>query len=272
MIELSRDVRATLTEYEEKFANETSCEIRDEVRDEEANNIRCYIGQLDCHLESYKDIIKLFSDREHFSSFLDFLYRAALSIKKDGGSPYLYHRPPIKEGEKKGEPGNYVSYVFDYNFIVMVLIEWAINTMHADDSDFRRYMAQFSSGNKDIFVKHNYFLAVTIFSQMYELNLSPYTSFSHNPRRNYKLEINYFTPYIVETIMQKQYYFLGVPFAGSESLKYLSDETVEELFEKRLNNNLTQIKFGYGAKMSVGSKEDKLEAFWKIAHPLVEKA
>lgn len=267
MIELREETRETLTKYEEIFISENSYRLREEAKESYSRSPKCYIRNLDCYLENYMDIVKLFSDRENFSDFMDFLFKTALRLKKDGGSPYLYHRPDIDGGKR----GKIVTYVFDYNFIIMVITEWGINILNADDSDFRRYMAQFSSGNKDQFLKYNYFLIVSIFSHMYMLNTLPYTSFKTNPRRKYRLEINYFTPYVVKTIKQNKYYFLGVPFAGSESLKYLSDETIEELFEKRLSNDLTQELFGNSAKTIAEDSEGKLQAFWKIAHPLIEK-
>jgi len=266
MIRFTKEIEATLTTYEKMFFNAESYKIREKLEQEPRQEITCYIKKLDIVLSHYSDIVLLFTMKDGFRRFINYLFQAMLLQTKDGGSTYVYNRP-----DKDGKQGNFVNYALDYNYILYVLLNWGIRELGAEESNFSRFIAQFSSLNNGIFSKKNYFLIATIFNEIFELNPSQFVFFMKNPKDNYKLDIRYFTPYIVETITEERYYFMGVIIPGSEVLKYLDEGVVLSLFEGRINNNLKVISFSNTNDKYKKDDGKNLEAFWKIAHPLIEK-
>jgi len=262
---LSSEARAGLTEYEVVFATEKGAELRRKYAEKgeklgrEKEN--CFIPELGIYMSEYMDIARLFSDKDRFGEFLNTLFAIGFNVKVNEGDSFLFYRK-----------GKSISYIFDYNFILMAIIEWCIHTLGADRSEIMRFMAQFTSTNTGSYQKSNYFLAVTIFSHMYEMNTLPYTKFvSKRVGTKFYLDIKYYTPYIVKSPNGKQAFFRGISFSGVEVLKHISDDTATDIFEKRESLDLKQIEFS--SKAIEARKLDdtgrKYPSFYKIAFPSI---
>jgi hypothetical protein len=207
--------------------------------------------------------------KDGFKRFVNYLFQVMIlqTCEHDNeSSTYIYYRP-----KKDEEQGNFVNYVLDYNYILFVLTHWGIRELGAEESNFFRFIAQFSSLNSGLFLKKNYFLVTTIFNQIFDVNPYIHNTFMKNPKKKYKLEIKYYTPFVVQAMNEKMYYFMGVVFPGAEILKYLDEDVVHKVFEGRLRNNLKLIYSGMDATKKSSVDGEMLEAFWKIAHPLIEK-
>lgn len=198
----------------------------------EINSWEVFVPGANTILSEYMDIASLFSTQAKMGKFLDFMFSYSLNNDIEGLSPFYFH-------ESKGGGG---SYVFDYSYIIYMIIEWSVVELEAERDKMMRFMKFFTAGTRKDYLRSNHFLIQGVFG-FHQILAS---TFAHPSKiKNVKMiRKAYCNPVIIKSHEDEDLFFLSVPFWSNVLLKFCSEDVIMELLKVRNSLNIRQYKWG----------------------------